>query len=72
MFCSAKIDADAHDFLFFEILSLKFIFYLAAIKKLEQVVNTARLMRIVAAWQNVAKDSKRTKEYFKVYIYLEI
>ncbi|XP_067445561.1 F-box and leucine-rich repeat protein 13 isoform X1 [Thunnus thynnus] len=37
----------------------------AAIKKLERLVNAARLKRIVAAWQNVALDSKRTKEYFK-------
>ncbi|KAM7414375.1 hypothetical protein PAMA_019273 [Pampus argenteus] len=37
----------------------------AAIKKLERVVNAARLKRIIAAWENVTKDSKRTKEYFK-------
>ncbi|XP_071358182.1 F-box and leucine-rich repeat protein 13 isoform X2 [Trachinotus anak] len=37
----------------------------AAIEKLERLVNTARHKRIIAAWRNVAKDSKRTKEYFK-------
>ncbi|XP_053175910.1 dynein regulatory complex subunit 6 [Scomber japonicus] len=44
----------------------------AAIGKLEQVVNTARLKRIIAAWQIVAKDSKKTKEYFKIFQYLEL
>ncbi|XP_068458563.1 F-box and leucine-rich repeat protein 13 [Clinocottus analis] len=28
-------------------------------------VNAGRLARIIAAWRNVAKDSKRAKEYFK-------
>ncbi|XP_070686646.1 F-box and leucine-rich repeat protein 13 [Pempheris klunzingeri] len=36
-----------------------------AIEKLQRLVNAGRLKRIVAAWRNVAKDSKRTKEYFK-------
>ncbi|XP_039988850.1 dynein regulatory complex subunit 6 isoform X3 [Xiphias gladius] len=37
----------------------------AAIEKLERLVNAGRLKCIIAAWRNVAKDSKRTKEYFK-------
>ncbi|XP_070828129.1 F-box and leucine-rich repeat protein 13 [Chaetodon trifascialis] len=36
-----------------------------AIEKLERLVNAGRLKRIIAAWRNVAKDSKRTKEYLK-------
>ncbi|XP_032379372.1 dynein regulatory complex subunit 6 isoform X2 [Etheostoma spectabile] len=36
-----------------------------ATEKLERLVNAGRLERIMAAWCNVAKDSKRTKEYFK-------
>ncbi|KAI3371433.1 hypothetical protein L3Q82_024023, partial [Scortum barcoo] len=36
-----------------------------AIKKLESIVDASRLKHITAAWRNVAKDSKRTKEYFK-------
>ncbi|XP_059191180.1 F-box and leucine-rich repeat protein 13 isoform X2 [Centropristis striata] len=36
-----------------------------AIEKLERLVNAGRLKRIIAAWRNVAKDSKRTKDYFK-------
>ncbi|KAM9753577.1 F-box and leucine-rich repeat protein 13 [Menidia menidia] len=38
----------------------------AGIDKLESLVNNARLRRILAAWHIVAKDSKRTKEYFKM------
>ncbi|XP_027128699.1 dynein regulatory complex subunit 6 isoform X1 [Larimichthys crocea] len=34
-------------------------------KKLERLVITARLKRFVAAWRILAKESKRTKEYFK-------
>ncbi|XP_023284076.1 F-box/LRR-repeat protein 13 [Seriola lalandi dorsalis] len=37
----------------------------AAIEKLERLVNAGRNKRIIAAWCNVAKDAKRTKEYFK-------
>uniref|UniRef100_A0A3Q2ZXM7 F-box and leucine-rich repeat protein 13 n=1 Tax=Kryptolebias marmoratus TaxID=37003 RepID=A0A3Q2ZXM7_KRYMA len=37
----------------------------AAVDKLEALVNTSRLKRIIAAWHIVAKDSRRTKEYFK-------
>ncbi|GLD60273.1 F-box/LRR-repeat protein 13 [Lates japonicus] len=37
----------------------------AAVEKLERLINACRLKRIIAAWCNVAKDSKRTKEYFK-------
>lgn len=44
-------------------------FNLVAIEKLERLVNAGRLKRIIAAWRNVAKDSKRTKEYFKVFIW---
>ncbi|KAM6925938.1 F-box and leucine-rich repeat protein 13 [Lycodopsis pacificus] len=36
-----------------------------AVEKLERVVNAGRLHGIIAAWRNVAKDSKRVKEYFK-------
>uniref|UniRef100_A0A8P4GBS6 F-box domain-containing protein n=1 Tax=Dicentrarchus labrax TaxID=13489 RepID=A0A8P4GBS6_DICLA len=36
-----------------------------AIEKLVKLVNAGRLKRITAAWRKVAKDSKRTKEYFK-------
>ncbi|XP_034735797.1 dynein regulatory complex subunit 6 isoform X2 [Etheostoma cragini] len=36
-----------------------------ATEKLERLVNAGRLERIMAAWCNVAKDAKRTKEYFK-------
>ncbi|XP_045892771.1 dynein regulatory complex subunit 6 isoform X1 [Micropterus dolomieu] len=36
-----------------------------AIEKLERLVNASHLKRIIAAWRNVAKDSRRTKEYFK-------
>ncbi|XP_078024112.1 F-box and leucine-rich repeat protein 13 [Epinephelus lanceolatus] len=36
-----------------------------AMEKLERLVNAGRLKRIIAAWRNVVKDSKRTKEYFK-------
>lgn len=43
-----------------------FYFLLAAVEKLERVVNTVRLKRITAAWCNAAKDSKRAREYFKV------
>ncbi|XP_008299140.1 F-box/LRR-repeat protein 13 [Stegastes partitus] len=37
----------------------------AAIKKLETLVNAWCLRRIIAAWHQATKDSKRTKEYFK-------
>ncbi|MEQ2162859.1 hypothetical protein GOODEAATRI_024263, partial [Goodea atripinnis] len=37
----------------------------AAIVRLHTLVNPCRLQHIVAAWRIVAKDSKRTKEYFK-------
>ncbi|XP_026222019.1 dynein regulatory complex subunit 6 [Anabas testudineus] len=37
----------------------------AAIKKLERLINGERLKRMMAAWHNVAQDSKRTKDYFK-------
>ncbi|XP_044049322.1 dynein regulatory complex subunit 6 isoform X1 [Siniperca chuatsi] len=37
-----------------------------AIEKLERLLNSGHLKRIIAAWRNVAKDSKRTKEYFKM------
>lgn len=40
-------------------------------EKLESLVNAGHLKRIIAAWHNVAKDSKRTKEHFKVYFNLE-
>ncbi|KAM4573861.1 F-box and leucine-rich repeat protein 13 [Odontesthes bonariensis] len=43
----------------------KFLFNLAAIDKLETLVNNGRLKRILAAWHIIAEDSKRTKEYFK-------
>ncbi|KAL3061714.1 hypothetical protein OYC64_009793 [Pagothenia borchgrevinki] len=36
-----------------------------ASEKLERLVNAGRLKRIIAAWRNVLKDSKRTKEYYK-------
>ncbi|XP_047204061.1 dynein regulatory complex subunit 6 isoform X3 [Girardinichthys multiradiatus] len=36
-----------------------------AIVRLHTLVNPCRLQHIVAAWRIVAKDSKRTKEYFK-------
>ncbi|XP_031173797.1 dynein regulatory complex subunit 6 isoform X1 [Sander lucioperca] len=36
-----------------------------AMEKLERLLNAGRLKRIIAAWCNVAKDSNRTKEYFK-------
>ncbi|KAJ4938575.1 hypothetical protein JOQ06_003188 [Pogonophryne albipinna] len=36
-----------------------------ASEKLESLVNAGRLKRIIAAWRNVLKDSKRTKEYYK-------
>ncbi|KAM9854742.1 F-box and leucine-rich repeat protein 13 [Aulostomus maculatus] len=42
----------------------------SAIKKLQGLVNAPRLKRIIGAWQNVAKDSKRIKEYFKIFQYL--
>ncbi|XP_037539123.1 dynein regulatory complex subunit 6 [Nematolebias whitei] len=38
---------------------------IAVVGKLETLVNTRRLKRIIAAWHIVAKDSKRAKEYFK-------
>ncbi|CAG5958170.1 unnamed protein product [Menidia menidia] len=44
----------------------------AGIDKLESLVNNARLRRILAAWHIVAKDSKRTKEYFKIFQYLQL
>ncbi|XP_035013314.2 dynein regulatory complex subunit 6 [Hippoglossus stenolepis] len=37
----------------------------AAVEKLERLVNTRRLKRIIAAWNNAATESRRTKEYFK-------
>ncbi|XP_036961772.1 dynein regulatory complex subunit 6 isoform X2 [Acanthopagrus latus] len=37
----------------------------AAIEKLEGILKAGRLKRIITAWHIVAKDSKRTKEYFK-------
>lgn len=40
--------------------------FLAAVDKLETLVNTRRLKRIIAAWHIVAKDARRAKEYFKV------
>ncbi|XP_045892775.1 dynein regulatory complex subunit 6 isoform X3 [Micropterus dolomieu] len=43
-----------------------------AIEKLERLVNASHLKRIIAAWRNVAKDSRRTKEYFKIFQYLEL
>lgn len=52
--------------------SVKFLLNSVAEKKLERLVITARLKRFVAAWRILAKESKRTKEYFKVYIYLEL
>ncbi|KAM9352391.1 F-box and leucine-rich repeat protein 13 [Symphorus nematophorus] len=36
-----------------------------AIQRLERLVIAGRLKRIIAAWRTVAKDSKRTKDYFK-------
>ncbi|XP_034071679.1 dynein regulatory complex subunit 6 isoform X1 [Gymnodraco acuticeps] len=36
-----------------------------ASEKLESLVNAGRLKRIIAAWRNVLKDPKRTKEYSK-------
>ncbi|XP_035497274.2 dynein regulatory complex subunit 6 isoform X2 [Scophthalmus maximus] len=36
----------------------------AAVEKLERIVGAGRLKRIIAAWHNVAKESKGTKEYF--------
>ncbi|TNN70877.1 hypothetical protein EYF80_018862 [Liparis tanakae] len=36
-----------------------------AMEKLESLVNAGRLERIIAAWRNVAKDSRRAKVYFK-------
>ena len=60
-----RSDGFKQDFNFF------FFFNLVAIEKLESLVILGRLKRIVAAWRNVAKDSKKTKDYFKVYIYLE-
>ncbi|XP_034391844.1 dynein regulatory complex subunit 6 [Cyclopterus lumpus] len=36
-----------------------------AIEKLASLVNAGRLERIIAAWRNVAKDSKRARVYFK-------
>lgn len=48
----------------------KFLVNLAAIEKLEGILKAGRLKRIITAWHIVAKDSKRTKEYFKVRFYL--
>lgn len=39
---------------------------LVAIQKLERIVNTGHLNHIFTTWCDVAKDSKRRKEYFKV------
>ncbi|XP_042351851.1 dynein regulatory complex subunit 6 [Plectropomus leopardus] len=37
----------------------------AALEKLERLVNADCLKRVIAAWHNVAKDSKRKKDHFK-------
>ncbi|XP_053282386.1 dynein regulatory complex subunit 6 [Pleuronectes platessa] len=37
----------------------------AAVEKLKRLVNARRLRRIIAAWNNVAMESRRTKEYLK-------
>lgn len=39
---------------------------LAGIQKLERLANAGRLKRIFAGWCDVARDSKRSKEYSKV------
>ncbi|XP_071393804.1 F-box and leucine-rich repeat protein 13 [Centroberyx affinis] len=44
----------------------------AAIEKLKRVLNAVRLKRIIVAWRCAAKDSKRTKEYFEIFQYLEL
>lgn len=44
-----------------------FLLKLAAIQKLERLANAGRLKRIFAGWCDVARDSKRSKEYLKVW-----
>ncbi|XP_029378283.1 dynein regulatory complex subunit 6 [Echeneis naucrates] len=45
---------------------------IVALQIIERLVYTNRHKRIIAAWHNIAKDSKRTKEYFKIFQYLEL
>lgn len=48
--------------------NLFFFLYLAAVDKLEPLINASRLKHIIAVWHVVAKDSRRTKKYFRIFV----
>ncbi|XP_061679233.1 F-box and leucine-rich repeat protein 13 isoform X2 [Syngnathoides biaculeatus] len=43
-----------------------------AVRKLVGVLKTCVLKRIITAWKNVVKEAQRTKDYFKIFQYMEL